>query len=105
MSRTKRRNKPHLIHSNVGTLDDARRDPWWYCRRSMRHLTPEQAYERRVARYTSDAGWAWSVPSWYTRLTCNVPERRFAKREAFRCMRNDNWDDHLIDMNYYRPYW
>lgn len=105
MSRTIRRNKKHLIRDAVGTLEDAQRDPWWYCRRGMRHLTPEEAYARRRARYMSDAGWSWSVPSWYTRLTCNVPERRFAKREVFRCISKGDWDDHVTDKNYYRPYW
>ncbi len=105
MSRTIRRNKSHLIRDAVGTLEEALRDPWWYYRHH-RDLTPQQAYARRRARYTSDAGWSWSVPSWFNNLHTHRPERRFAKREAHRCIRNDCWDDHVVDNGYTRPhYW
>lgn len=103
MARTFRRKKPHLIRDAIGTLDEVRRDGAWWCRRS--DLTPEQAYSRRLARYTSDAGWSWAVPRWFTNLHVHRPERRFAQREINRCIRSDCWDDHLVDNGYYQPYY
>jgi len=105
MSRTIRRNKPHLIRDAIGSLDEARRDAWWFVPTRLRQMPVEQVYARRRANYTSDAGWSWAVPSWFTRLHVNRPERRFAQREIQRCLRKECWDDHVADNGYYRPYY
>lgn len=105
MSRTIRRNKPHLIREVVVTLEEARREEWFYRRRVGEHLTLAEILVRRRAKFLSDAGWSWSVPSWFTNLHVHRPERRFLRREIHRCIRNDNWDDHLPHGGYKRPWY
>ena len=95
MSRTFRRNKKYLVRQVVGTWDDHVADQWWV-RRRYQGLTLRQSYEKRVARYRRDHhSGHYGVPGWFVRMQFNRPLRREDRRELHRCLRNDEWDDHL----------
>lgn len=105
MSRTTRRNKQHLIREACGTLSQALSDSWWVCYR-FPDVSAERAYARLVARYTSDAGWSWATPSWFTRLHHRRPSRHNARLDIRKCIRADEWDNHVADnLPKRRPYW
>lgn len=98
MSRTLRRNKSHLIHRRVGTLEETITDRWFaefLCRRYP-GLTVERAYERALARFLRDrpAG-IFNPPRHYVHTNYTRPERHTARLELHHHILRDEWDDFL----------
>ena len=99
MSRTLRRNKPHLIHRRVGTLSDTVSDRWFaefLCRRYP-GLSVERAYERARARFLRDRpSGVFTPPRHFVHRNYTRPERHVARLQLHRHIVKDEWDDFLL---------
>lgn len=92
MSRTYRRNNKDSIRGFLGTVENV--DSW--DRRRFPGKTDEEVYQRRVAWYRGDNhSNRWNAASWWRRIHYNVPSRRRMQHELHRCIRANEWDDHL----------
>lgn len=92
MARTYRRNKKHLVLDHCGTFEETRDDRWW----DDAHLTPEQTYARRVARFTRDhPSGRFGVPHWYRRLHGSKRLRLLELIKLRRHLRDGEWEKHL----------
>ena len=92
MSRTYRRNDSQAIRGWLGTVADVDdRD-----RRNHPLLTDAEIYKLRLCWYRSDNhSGRWNANREWRRTHYTVPGRRRACRELHRCIRNNEWDDHL----------
>lgn len=95
MSRTFRRNKKNLIRRRIGTLDEFQREySYWMWRYPCLNIV--QIHERVTARFRRDnKSGRYSVPRWFRHEKYNAPARRAERLEIHRCLRADEWDDHL----------
>jgi len=95
MARTIRRKTKWLEHHYVGTREECLNDVmWWHSR--YKSLTPEQAYERRIARLHRDHHQGhWNVPRDFRRTYGSKKVRTREAQKLHRHLRRDEWDDHL----------
>lgn len=93
MSRTIRRNEKYLIKNVIGG-NDYYGQPYHPPR--YEHLPYAMAIQRQRARYTRDRhSGTYNCPRWWRKLYYVDPERRMAKLEIHRCLRQGDFDDHL----------
>jgi hypothetical protein len=98
MSRTLRRNKPHLITSYVGPRDEFCEDPWRLTEARRDGLSVESLYVRKCRHYTRDRRRGmFGVPAWYRREHGAYLVRRRERVALHQHLRNDTWDVHQPD--------
>lgn len=91
MARTTRRKNAYQAKYEIDRPEDVSS---WDLRR-FGVTTPEQCVARQKARFHRDQrSGLYSVPAWFSRLG-NRKAARAAKAEIFRCVRANEWDDHL----------
>lgn len=97
MSRTYRRQQPHLRNANLGTRSDEARDPWWLMYRYPT-LTFDQAYDRALARFHRDHHRGhFNAPRDFRRRWGSKLIRCRETQKLHRHLRRDEWDDHLSE--------